>query len=233
MMKLLKIFTLICSLLLLQGCSLFDTFTEKTFPAETYSGWQTITIPGLVTYQIPPTLELQNEALLKRYAQEKDAFASIKKSTRVPIIAQQKGLNANTPESADTYARVTMNIIVPPSNVPKLGETIRMPDKDLTAFDTNFRKGVEDSNKIPGKTFTYTKWEPMRITNINGIDCLHSYYEFTKDNEPTVGVTTYIIFNKDVLYNIQIAYDLAHKEAWTKAPNDLRNVIKAVQFKNR
>ncbi|MEG0969573.1 MAG: hypothetical protein RSE47_00525 [Acidaminococcaceae bacterium] len=226
-MKFFKICLVCITMLAVQGCSVFDTFVTKETPVKTYSGWETVTIPGVVTLQVPPTLEPQNPSLLQKLAkQSADAtLTELKQNKKQILIWQQK--------ASTGYARIKVNTFATPSNVPLLGERVRMTEKELAAFDADFRQGVQQSNNLPGTTCTYNNWAPMRIDNINGLDCLTSYYELTQNNQPPVVVYTYIFFNKDLLYNIQLAYAKAEHSVWETPATDLRNTINTMTFVKR
>lgn len=195
--------------------------------ATKYEGWQTIIIPTVCTFQIPPTMEIQM-GFYKKTVEE------LKKTYKLPqgknqVIAQQKGLNELNDEALNNrYARIIVSYADNPGDEgPNLGEKILITQADLKEIDTLFREQAEQRKDI----VQIISWDPIKILCVNGNECIANRYRRKGHNGNTpVLVYSYIFFNKDRSHNIQVSYREKEASIWKK---DLDKVINTFEFTKR
>lgn len=195
--------------------------------------WQTVSVPGICTFQIPPTMEIQKG----NYKQGSEKFqkeileVSIKPDR---VVAQQKGVNSFDPQALKRYSRVIVETARGQyGEYETLGTPITASEKELLDVDAMFKQQVQQSatqSAAKGMKLKILSWKPTKIVSINGIDTLKTTYTRSMNNGPPAIVNLYIIQNNDYMHRVTISYRLSEKNLWA---TDLSKVLNAFKFKKR
>lgn len=203
------------------------TTTPKKVEAsvKSYPGWSTVKIPNEGSMQIPPTMEVQNDA----YRLKSDISHETQKQVDSgAVIVQQKGLNNATKEAFSRYARVMINT-VHVSDLPKLNEKLNLSQKEISDFGEEIKNAIiTNESKMPGHKFL--KWGKPEIRHINGVDCFYLNYNRQFKNNPVVNCEKYIFFNHDRVHHLTISYRLNAADYWTQKGKNIQDVVKTVKF---
>ena len=195
-----------------------------------YNNWIHADVEKIGYFQIPQTMELQS----KQYRENMERIA---KESGLPyfntqkFITQQKGLNNRTQESLQTYARIILTSVSDQSGF-KLGDILDLSPDDLKEFDQIVINNIkaEHATKLNGKLL---KFQPTKIVTINGIDCLHYYYERSLNDAPYAKVYIYVFFNNDITHILEISYRNTESHIWEAQGQDLRNAVYTLKLNKR
>ncbi len=197
-----------------------------------YANWQEIIVPDVCSFQIPETMEIQ-EGEYKKFMEELYKKYSNSTYTGV-IIAQQKGLNDRKSSALKLYARVIVQCVeIPKGDGFKLGQRLLLSQQELEACDDMVKQRVEMDRQGTikmGGTFSLLSWEPTKVVNINGNDCLLTVYRRSVNNNSSAVVHAYVFFNNDRVHHVQISYREKDASLWK---NDLDKLIYTFNFVKR
>ena len=208
-------------------------FAEYTTVA-TYAGWTTVDIPGVMRFQIPPTMEIQSEGYKKKTEQiggnTYEFMKALKAYTTLQFVANQKGLNAGTKFGFGHYSRVLADMI-PASGAFGSGHRLNLTKKELTELRPIMAANIKQGYSLdPRWHFTMNYFSPIVVQNISGKDCLTFAYIRTLDNKPPVVVHCFNFYGKKHDLNFQISYRITERNIWEYPGNDLRDVLNTVYF---
>lgn len=193
------------------------TLTSLANAYNAYINWTVVTVPGTATMLMPPTMELQSEGY-----KERSGTSYLDKGNYNRLCMQQQGLNAGLLSAFSKYARVVFTTKLVP-DVPALGEPLSLNSSETQYIYQTFTR------QYPLRWGTHLTrllyMAPLKITNVNGIDCLYLYYLTQLDNKPFVINQNYIFFNKDRMHNLLTMYRSTEANYWTAPGFDIRNVI--------
>lgn len=222
--------------IVIASCVLFlEEVTAKPYVPQKYEGWENVVVPKVCSFQIPPTMELQSPAYT---ALMQKAVPSAFIGRQAGTIAQQKGLNNNEQAALRTYARIMVDYFDLEERMLKLDKKLSsLPSADLQSilrsYNDSLQESVNDEMKQLrdiGQNGQILYWQPTKILNVNGRECLFtSYIRQTRDNPPAV-VLHYIFFNNDRIHMIRVAYREVHHAIWR---DDLHKVINTFDFVKR
>jgi len=190
-------------------------FSQSSQP-RLVSGWERITIENVASFDIPPTMELQNDPY-KIIKQDKlvENILKIQQQT-FQVIVQQKGLNENTEEGFSRYARVMFKT-EPGSGDPDLNLNFDIGEfgpSDIAGLNEIYKGATIISFGNTG--LKLLEWYPLKVEKINGMSCLHiSYKRQLLNNEPVI-VHVYNFFNVDYEHSLTLSYRLNEKDYWEK-----------------
>lgn len=198
------------------------------------TAWQTVSIPGLCTFQIPPTVEIQKGTYKRVDDQFRKMLLEISESPD-RVIAQPKGINDFDPVAIKKYCRIIVETVRgTKGDYAKLNEPLLLSEAELEEFDEEYRNQVEQQAAIldaKGVKLTILSRQPLKITCINGVDALVSTYTRSVNDTPSVLVQVYMMIqNNDVMHTIAISYRESEKDIWA---NDLGKVINTFKFEKR
>ena len=214
---------------------LFILFSiTEALAAVKYTGWQTIIVPGVYSFQIPPTMEIQGEKY-KKFSHElkKEIFKKSPELSpfifdeRERVIAQQQGLNNQEGSALKKYARILVSYSVEQNDdtYDYLHKPFPASDNEVVAIGEAWRDTINQTGII-----TVKKWYPSKKVKINDYHAIcHKYIR--KSNTPGVTspvfVVMYNFFNKDMSYTVTISYRHSEEKLWK---NDLEKVINTFTF---
>lgn len=196
--------------------------------------WVTVTMPGLCSYQIPPTLEVQKGLYKLFMDQFKKSALEIDPSVD-RVVAQPKGTNDLVPAAMGRYSRIIVETIMgAKGDFSKLDETYSAPSPaELRELDVEFKKEVQlelDLATSRGSKMTMVSWQPVKVVEVNGVVAIQiTYTRSINDNTPAL-VHNYLIQNNDVMHSVIISYRESEKELWAE---DLDKVISTFKFEKR
>jgi hypothetical protein len=213
------------------GHSTTTTNHRSTTRAGRTANWQTVEIPDICTFRIPPTMEIQGDA----YRRYKDAFGEVVLGSDAShfvmgtdsdaVQVQPKGINDFDPDAMKQYCRIIIETDWGNAgDYPLLDEPIDLSKQDLAELDAEFQRQTQQQLGA-----SLLSWHAMRATSINGVDALLLGYR-RKGLEGPVVVRDYVVFNNDVTHSIKVSYRESQKETWA---DDLDAVLGTLEFTKR
>lgn len=195
--------------------------------------WQTVSIPGICTFQIPPTMEIQKGT----YKVLSDIFRGQVLETlpsESRAVAQPKGINSFSAEALELYARVIVDTERGSrGEYEALDAPLAVSGAELREFDAALKQGVMQASSQSSRKGVKTRvlsWAPLRIERLNGVDALCNSYTRSMNDGPPAIVYRYLIQNNDSLHTITVSYRLSEKKLWA---SDLAKVAGTFKFKKR
>jgi len=195
--------------------------------------WKTVSIPGICTFQIPPTVEIQKGTYKRVSDQFKKMVLEISESPD-RVVAQPKGINDLDPIAIKKYCRIIVETERgTKGDYARLDEPLLVSDAELKELDKEFKNQLEQLAAMwdaKGVKMTILSWQPIKITRVNGVDALVITYTRSLNDAPSVLMQVYRIQNNDVMHSIAISYRESEKEIWA---DDLGKVINTFKFEKR
>ena len=195
--------------------------------------WNTVSIPGICTYQIPPTVEIQKGTYKRIMDQFRKTVLEISESPD-RVIAQPKGINDFDPVALKRYCRIIVETERgAKGNYAKLDEPLAVSEVELKEIDMELKKQMLQMAALStskGMRMTILSWTPVKIIRVNGVDALLIAYTRSMNDAPPALVRTYKIQNNDYLHSITISYRESEKNLWA---DDLGKVIGTFKFRKR
>ena len=175
--------------------------------------WKVVSIPGVCTYQIPPTVEIQKGLYKKITKPVVDEY--IKEILEINklhdrVVAQQKGINSFNPKSFKRYCRIIVE-----TEYGKRGEFLNLDDPlalspgELEEVNTDIKSALQILSDATQSTVGEMKiltWNHVKIVRVSGADALKISYTRSVNKAPPVLVNTYIIQNNNTLHKITLSY---------------------------
>ncbi len=194
--------------------------------------WQLVVIPGVCSFKIPATFELQNGG----YREETDDL--LKKIFKIEdpdrIIIQPKGINDFDPDTLKKYCRIIIKTETKTQGTfPKLGDKLNFSNNELNQMYSEIKGQLSKdiSNfKSKGYLMEIISLEMPQIIQINRYQAIKYEYVRSINQNPPVRVIEYLIFNNDSLHKISLSYRISEKAIWE---DDLFKVIKTFDFIKR
>jgi len=195
--------------------------------------WDTVSIPGICTYQIPPTVEIQKGTYKRFSDQFQKTILEIDISSD-RVVAQPKGINDFDPVALKRYCR----IIVKTKRGSKgdyshLDEPLAISAAELGELDKELKNQMHQAaaqSTLKGMKMTILSWQPAKVVRVNGVDALVITYTRSMNDVPSALVRMYMIQNNDAMHEITISYSESEKNLWGE---DLNKVIETFKFKKR
>lgn len=210
-----------------------DTTASKKKVAnyQRYADWESVSIPRVCEFQIPPSMELQAGVMkaLKNKYNEKHLNSGNAKSS---IVAQQKGLNDLEQDAMSKYARVIVKYQPDPDG--EFGEMLRDPairDLEMIAFidsalEASARQSATQAARA-GMDMKIISWEGTEVVTVNGIDCLKTMYRRTVNQGAPVLVQEFKIPTNGQFLTVTVSYRIQEADYWA---NDLNKLINTFNF---
>ena len=232
MMKKIIIFLLICLMVACIGCS-----KTKTVKAKTFDGWTTVKMNNEIEFQIPPTMETQNE---KYKTINKQAMSGVYELLPIPdsnrVIAQQLGLNALGKGALKHYVRAIMEIKDSPEELPAFGDTLKFSKEELDDITKDFTQEFYTwSEKFKAADRLHRSYllvgvtSPCKVINVNGVDCLFYAYDTQLADYPFVENYIYLFLNKKKIYKLSIMIRTTEHQLWTSTGRNVLDIVQTVQ----
>jgi hypothetical protein len=195
--------------------------------------WQTVSIPGICTYQIPPSVEIQ-KGTYKEFNDKLRGLVLEIETSAERVVAQPKGINSFDPQARKRYCRIIVE-----TDRGQLGEyesldtPLAVSEEELRELDTFLKQQMQKEAAMytaKKMKMDLLSWQPARIVRVNGVDALKTtYIRSINDGQPAI-VNIYCIQNNDCLHKITISYRLSEKTLWA---SDLDKIIDTFKFKKR
>ncbi len=195
--------------------------------------WDTVSIPGICTFQIPPTLEIQ-KGIYKQIKEKHQRKVLEITSSPDDVVAQPKGINSFDPEALKRYCRVIVETHRGhPGDFQSLDAPLAFSKEELRETDAMLKKQAQKAvafTKAKGFRSKLLSWQPAEIVRVNGVYALKTTYSRSLKDAPPVIVNRYMIQNNDCTHIITISYRISEKAIWEA---DLSKVINTFKFKKR
>jgi len=204
-----------------------------TYDPVRYAAWETVSVPGICTFQIPPTMELQAGKYREVMEQFRTQTLQVTNSGN-RVVAQQKGLNALDPSARARYARVIVETRTESKgDFNTLGHPLALSRTEVEVIDAATKEAVEQEaaqSKAAGFRTELKTWGGTRVVRVNGVDCLLTEYSRSVNDAPPASVRLYKFMNNDRLHTISVSYRTTESEIWAA---DLEKIVTTFQFSRR
>lgn len=197
------------------------------------SNWQTVSMPNVGTFQIPPSMEIQAGTY-------KEISDDIQRKIQIPfnedrVVIQQKRLNEFNKKAFQSYTRILVETDYgQPGEYENIAIQIKASKVELQELDNIFRKEVEESFHKVNSTSTMTmkllSWTPVSIVQINGVSMIKLRYTRSVNNAPAALVNLFVVQNNDRMHRITVSYRQVDANLWK---NDLDKVIYTFKFNRK
>lgn len=184
-------------------------------------------------FRCPPTMELRRGPAMKSIAA--NVNASMGMNVNFDTILQPKGMDALTPGSFDTYARVLISTDKKaPGAFPAQTEVRRSTSAELEEAGTMMKETVEQqfaavNSRSPTSRMMLTEWRPIRTAKIgNRVALLYEYQRRMAAN-PTVECRSYVVFDNDRMHQVIISYRTTESVIWR---DDFDALVQTIRFKD-
>lgn len=196
--------------------------------------WETVSIPGICTFQIPPTVEVRKGTYKRINDQFKKMVLEIIESPD-RVVAQPKGINDLDPVALKKYSQIFVETERgTKGDYAILDEPLLISEAELKELDKELKNLYEQQTiavtNANGMKMTIFSWQPLKIVRVNGVDALVITYTRGINDAPPVLVQVYSIQNNDVIHSITISYHEFEKDIWA---DDFRRVINSFKFEKR
>ena len=189
-----------------------------------YSSWETVSVPGICTFQIPPSMELQAgkyRAIMDQYRAQ--VLQVTDSGNRV--VAQQKGLNSLDSTARSLYARVIVETQTESKgDFNSLGDPLPLSRTELTEIDVAIKAAIQQEaaqSTSAGFRTELTSWGGTRVVRINGIDCLLTEYSRSVNDAPPAFVRLYKFMNNDRMHTVSVSYRTSESDLWGRTSTRL------------
>lgn len=195
--------------------------------------WETVSIPGVCTFQIPPTVELQKGTYKKRNDQFRKTVLEIDTAPD-RVVFQPKGINESSPIALKSYCRIIVETERGSrGDYVSIDEPMALSVSDLKALDNELKSQMQQSAALStakGMKMTLLSWQPVKIVRVNGVGALLTAYTRSMNDGPPAYVRIYQIQNNDCVHKITISYRESEGDLWEA---DFAKVIETFKFTKR
>lgn len=195
-----------------------------------YADWETISVPGICTFQIPSTMEIKAGKFKEVSDQHLARIYEITEE-RHRVVAQQAGLNALSDMARAKYARIIVETqIATPGEFERLGDPLPLSVEEVRRIDATIKLGIDkeiNQTTAAGTNAKIISWDGTRIVRVNGIDCILTTYRRAINSAPPVIVRVYRFMNNDRIHIVSISYRETERELWA---NDLDKAVSTFHF---
>lgn len=191
-------------------------------------GWTQIEIPGFVTVDTPPTIELQKGA----YKVFKEAMAKVSLNLDLrdqALTFQQAGLNDLEEGSTRRYARIIFK-----SFFDKNGD-FDFPEEELTPDALKFieeeeytklKKSIEQMKRSGLGAPKLIKWYPVQKAKLGGLSGYRIAYLRQQKTNPPVFVEEYKLGCGRYLHTVTFSYRQSEESFWKSDYAEIKRRIK-------
>ncbi len=192
-----------------------------------------MSIPGICTYQIPPTVEIQKGTYKKVNDQFRKTVLEIDTAPD-RVVSQPKGINELNPIALKRYCRIIVETERGSrGDYAKIDEPMALSASELKELDNEFKSQMQQSavlSTAKGMKMTLLSWQPVKIVRVNGVVALLITYSRSMNDAPAALVHMYQIQNNDYVHKITISYRETESKLWEE---DLTKVIETFKFTKR
>ncbi len=187
-------------------------------------GWETVDIPDVCSFQIPPTMEIQDDSSMLGQLGE-----SVRKTvgSKTPeVVIQPRNLNSQP--SNESYCRIIVHTVHGSDNefLP-IHQKLRFTPLELAEIDSALR--VETERAQIGSLIDFESWVPASVVRLSGIDALkHSYTRSSvgKADSPVI-VQVWSVQNGNRLHRLWVAFRQSEQGRWEQ---DCQRIIESFYF---
>jgi hypothetical protein len=204
--------------------------------------WETVSIPGICTFQIPPSVEIQGgtyrkaalAAASRKSNEQLQRFVLEIQSSPDRVVAQPRGINAFDSTALKRYCRIIVQTERgSKGDYAQLDEPLAVSVSELADLDQELKKQAQQEVAglaAKGMKVRVLSWQPATIIRVNGIDAIVVTSTRSLNDAPSVLVRMYQIQNNDCLHTITVSYRESESNLWA---TDLNKVIRTFRFKKR
>jgi len=180
-------------------------------------GWAELTVPGICTIAIPPTLEVQSGAYRKMSDEYyKLMYGGDQRADRV--VVQPLGINVLDSAALKRYCRFILEVYR--GNV---GEYLSLDDfpepslEELAGIDAELKRASYESAALmtsKGQDTRILSWKAVSIKRFKNFPALGFEYIRTVNGAPPVRVISYYIQDNDIMLKVDTSYRIAETDLW-------------------
>lgn len=191
-------------------------------------GWTQIEIPGFVTVDTPPTIELQKGA----YKVFKEAMAKVSLNLDLrsqALVFQQAGLNKLEEGSTRRYARIIFTSFFDKNEDFDLSEDELTPDalKFIEEEEyANLEKSIEQIKRSGLGAVKLIKWYPVQKAKLGGLSGYRIACLRQLETNPPVFVESYKLGCGRYLHTITFSYRQSEESFWKSDYAEIKRRIK-------
>ena len=191
-------------------------------------GWTLVEIPGFVSVDIPPTMELQKGS----YKVFKETIAKITLDLDMrdqALTFQQSGLNDHEEGSTRRYARIVFKSFFDKDQNFTLTDNELTPDvlKVIEEDEyANIKKGFDQINRSGLSTAKLLKWFPVKKVQVGGLSGYRIAFLRQQKTFPPVYVEDYKLGNGHYLYTITFSYRQSEESFWKEDYDTIKRRIR-------
>ena len=201
------------------------------------NGWTKITVKGLCTFHIPPTLELRTDNMRRLINHYKEKVLDYNFDKDV-LVVQQSGFNdvRTHPAGKRRYARIILkNIEAKKDGFLHFSQRydVHLTAGELKRLDKENYDVAIRSFKAAGKMGVkekLIKWYPLEVLRFGGGLATRISYIRQQDHNPPVYVEEFKICNNDRLHVVTLSYRQEERDFWK---DDFDTVKKSFRFVER
>jgi len=184
--------------------------------------WQQVTVPGEVSFAVPPTLEMQTDAFRQA------AGITPPAGQKHRIVFQQKGLNAGNAEAGKQYARVIFYMKDTP-NVPSLKQDVDYTEQDIASLEQAVRSQYPVTLS-DGKRIRLVSMTKPEVRNMKGKPCVYLYYQTQLEQNAFVENHSYMFFNHDRTYELLIMFRGSETGYWAASGKNILDIVNTISI---
>jgi hypothetical protein len=194
------------------------------------SSWLTMSIPGVCSLKIPPTLEIQS-GTYKELGEKLQNLIIPESDTSNRVIAQPKGINQFDLNSLESYSRVILNFHKgKPGDYLSKGTPVDITNEELKEIDKLYKNEFINEIKTQNNSsykISLVEWFPIRIVSIQDYPVILISYIRTANDNSSVLVRMYNIHNDDKFITLDLSYRISESEIWK---NDFDRIINTIKI---
>lgn len=187
--------------------------------------WQTVIIPNVLTFRIPPYMELPTDIF-------KNISDSITKNIKLGgdnsgiIFLQTKGTNDwDIKAIQKVYSINILNEKTKKHSLPSITSKLPYSQKQIDAWYEHLKNTYTPSNN-----YEIIEWFPAKIVTINGRQAIYSSHKERYENKKVDLFQQYIFFNDDISHAITLIFP---SQDIPKLKKSLAQFIESFEFVDR
>ena len=190
--------------------------------ARKYDNWTTVKLSPKISFQIPPTMEIQSDVYKSK---ESELIRMVNPYNLPRIVAQQKGLNNMEKEAFSHYARAVLKIVPLTEYTFSWGDKLTLSAEDLSDIEAVCLDGT-DTGAIKLVAIT----QHAKVVDLNEGQCVNIKYHTKYQDYPIAYNDCYYIFNGDELYVFLTMIRSTEYDYWTSTGRDMRNIVYTIDI---
>lgn len=190
--------------------------------AQVTSRWETVTINNFCTFELPPTMEIQQGEYKKI---QNNLYYELKLG--VPqIVAQQRGLNEFSKNGYERYARIIYDYKDGVEDLFDINTKLTKVIQYEIDESNNYLK-KETENQLRSYNSSLLEWTPIKFEVVNGMSCFRIKFIRQLKTNPPVLVEIYKFRKNNRLHSLTLSYRTSESDFWGE---DFKRTLSSFQI---